>query len=127
MRVLVVAALLIAAPAAAQHAGHHVGAEMATRPDQRVTPDADAAHRELDRINARMHAAMDVKPTGNLDADFVRSMLPHHQGAIDAAELMLRQSNDPRIRTLARGIIVAQKREQMFMRAWLKEHGFAER
>lgn len=117
------------------HAGHGADAAgqgtqdraIATGTDGRVTPDRAAASREMAAINARMHAAMDVPPTGNLDADFVRGMIPHHQGAIDMAELTLKHSNDPFIRTLARGIIAAQRREITAMRAWLREKGIPER
>ncbi|KQT04743.1 MULTISPECIES: DUF305 domain-containing protein [unclassified Rhizobium] len=33
----------------------------------------------------RMMAETDVKPTGDVDKDFVAMMTPHHQGAIDMA------------------------------------------
>src|SRR5713101_515702 len=36
-----------------------------------------------DAAMAKMMAAMDVKPSGDVDADFVATMVPHHQGAID--------------------------------------------
>jgi uncharacterized protein (DUF305 family) len=134
-----------AGPARAQehgvHAGHgsHAGAgsdaagqgaqdrAIATGTDGRVTPDRAAASREMAAINRRMHAAMSVPMTGNLDADFVRGMIPHHQGAIDMAELALKHSNDPFVRTLARGIIGAQRREITAMRAWLRDKGIPER
>jgi uncharacterized protein (DUF305 family) len=32
-----------------------------------------------------MHEGMDVALTGNADVDFMRGMVPHHQGAIDMA------------------------------------------
>ena len=39
----------------------------------------------------RMHAAMSsVQPSGDSDADFVRLMLSHHQGAVDDAAADLR-------------------------------------
>src|SRR5213594_3698576 len=36
---------------------------------------------------AKMMAAMDVKPSGDVDADFIATMVPHHQAAIDMARL----------------------------------------
>ena len=33
----------------------------------------------------KMMAGMDVRPTGDVDADFAAMMIPHHQGAIDMA------------------------------------------
>jgi uncharacterized protein (DUF305 family) len=141
---MIALALALATPAAAQsvdhsaHAGHGAATAdaaaqtaqdraVATGADGAVTPDKAAAQREMAAINRRMHAQMDVAPTGDLDADFVRGMIPHHQGAIDMAELTLRHSNDPFIRTLARGIIAAQRREITAMRSWLREKGIPER
>jgi hypothetical protein len=50
----------------------------------------------------RMHAAMAaVKPSGTMDEDFVRLMLPHHQAAIDMAQTELLDGLDPQMRRLA--------------------------
>src|SRR5947209_4488821 len=61
---------------------------------------------------AAMNKMMDdmaVKPTGDVDADFVAMMVPHHQGAIDMALAVLRHGHNPQIRRLAQGIIVTQQ------------------
>ena len=39
---------------------------------------------------AKMMAAMTIKPTGDVDRDFVAMMVPHHQGARDMAQIELR-------------------------------------
>lgn len=59
---------------------------------------------------------MAVTPTGDLDADFVAMMVPHHQGAIDMAVAVLRHSRNPQIRRLAQEIIVTQQQEIAAMR-----------
>ena len=69
-----------------------------------------------------MHEAMAVEPTGDADVDFVRGMIPHHQGAIDMAKIVLAQGKDPEIRKLAEGIIKAQESEIAWMKAWLEKH-----
>jgi hypothetical protein len=51
------------------------------------------------------------KPTGDVDADFVAMMVPHHQGAIDMALAVLRHGRNPQIRRLAQEIIVTQQQE----------------
>lgn len=56
-------------------------------------------------------AAMDVQPTGDVDWDFVAMMAPHHQGAIDMAQAVLRHGKNERIRRLAQEIIVTQQQE----------------
>ena len=45
---------------------------------------------ETNAAMAKMMAAMTIKPTGDVDRDFVAMMIPHHQGAIDMAEAELR-------------------------------------
>ena len=64
---------------------------------------------------------MAVKPTGNPDRDFAAMMIPHHQGAIDMAEIELRFGTDERLRRLAQGIIVEQRQEIAVMRKILSE------
>lgn len=70
-----------------------------------------------------MHANMAVAPTGDADIDFVQGMIPHHQGAIDMATILLQNGHDPQIRKLAADIVKAQEGEIAMMKSWLKDHG----
>src|SRR5437867_8520662 len=65
---------------------------------------------------AKMMAAMDVKPSGDVDADFVATMVPHHQGAIDMAKAQLRYGRNEQLRRIAQEIIVTQQEEIAAMR-----------
>jgi uncharacterized protein (DUF305 family) len=60
--------------------------------------------------------------TGDADADFVAHMIPHHQGAVDQAEVELKYGKDPQMRALAKNIIQAQKEEIAFMKQWQAKH-----
>jgi len=71
---------------------------------------------ENDAAMAKMMAAMDVKPSGDVDADFVATMVPHHQGAIDMAQAELRYGRNEQLRRLAQEIIVMQHEEIAAMR-----------
>jgi uncharacterized protein (DUF305 family) len=64
----------------------------------------------------KMMDDMAVKPTGDVDADFVAMMVPHHQGAINMALAVLRHGRNPQIKRLAQEIIVTQQQEIAVMR-----------
>lgn len=70
----------------------------------------------------KMHAAMMVEPTGDADVDFVRGMIPHHQGAIDMARIELQFGDDPEARRMAEEIIAAQEAEIAKMQDWLQRN-----
>lgn len=71
----------------------------------------------------KMHEGMmSVKPTGDADVDFVQGMIPHHQGAIDMAKVVLEKGKDPEIKKLAEGIVKAQESEIKLMNDWLAAH-----
>jgi uncharacterized protein (DUF305 family) len=70
-----------------------------------------------------MMNGMHVKTTGKPDEDFVRMMIPHHQGAVDMAEVELQYGADPELRQLATDIVAAQDKEILQMKAWLAKNG----
>ncbi|MGF9693276.1 DUF305 domain-containing protein [Rhizobium sp. 0TCS1.26] len=112
------AAFILAAPAVAQDMkmpahGNHMPAAAATTPS---TAAFEAA-------NAKMHADMAIDYTGRPDVDFVRSMIPHHEGAIAMARIELEHGKDPQIRKIAEEVIKAQEAEIAMMKDWLAKNG----
>lgn len=68
----------------------------------------------------RMHTdMMAAKPTGDPERDFLTMMIPHHQGAVDMAKIMLLHTSDPRLRNLALSIITDQQYEIQLMQSLL--------
>ncbi len=68
-----------------------------------------------------MHTSMaSMHPTGNADSDFMTMMIPHHQSAIDMANVELRYGKDPKVMNLARQIIASQSKEIAQMQGWLR-------
>jgi uncharacterized protein (DUF305 family) len=71
-----------------------------------------------------MHQGTMIGYSGDADVDFVRGMIPHHQGAIDMAKVELEYMKDPE---LAEGIVAPQESEIEMMQTGLKAHGQSRR
>ncbi len=106
--------LTLAAFAQQNHSGHgqHGGSmSMPASPSSKAYQDA----------NTKMHRDMDIKMTGDADVDFVQGMIPHHQGAVDMAKIVLQYGADPQIKKMAQEIIAAQEKEIAMFRTWLAQ------
>ncbi len=64
----------------------------------------------------KMMIDMGIRPSGDVDADFVAMMVPHHQGAIEMAQAELRYGRNEPLRRMAQEIIVTQLQEITAMR-----------
>jgi uncharacterized protein (DUF305 family) len=76
---------------------------------------------ENEAAMSKMMAAMAVKPSGDVDKDFVATMVPHHQGAIEMAQAELRHGRNEQLRRIAQEIIVDQTQEIAAMQLAEKE------
>jgi len=71
------------------------------------------------QINGAMNTMMQkmsVRPSGDVDKDFVATMIPHHEGAMEMAEAELRYGHNPQLTRIAQEIIVTQQQEILAMR-----------
>jgi uncharacterized protein (DUF305 family) len=64
----------------------------------------------------KMMADMTIKPSGDVDRDFVAMMVPHHQGAVDMAKAELKYGHNGQLLRLAREIVAMQQQQITVMR-----------
>ncbi|TGT13019.1 DUF305 domain-containing protein, partial [Mesorhizobium sp. M8A.F.Ca.ET.213.01.1.1] len=93
--------------------------DMAGMATDATSPSTEGYKAAMDKMHADMMANAN---SGNPDVDFVRGMIPHHQGAIDMAKVELANGKDPEIRKMAEAVIKAQEAEIKEMQAWLAAH-----
>jgi uncharacterized protein (DUF305 family) len=93
-----------------------LGVTLASAGARAADPDEARFLQENQAAMDKMMAGMDVKPTGDVDADFTAMMIPHHQGAIDMAQVELRYGHNETLRRIAQEIIVEQQQEIAAMR-----------
>ncbi len=78
------------------------------------------AQKAYSRANNRMHKGMGIIDK-DADIAFIQGMIPHHQGAVDMANIILEYGDDEEAKQLARNVIKAQEAEITWMKNWLKE------
>jgi hypothetical protein len=86
-------------------------AHPAAQPATAAVLDEAPFLKENDAAMTKMMNDMAIKPSGDIDRDFVAMMVPHHQGAIDMAISELRYGKNEQLRRIAQEIIVDQMQE----------------
>jgi len=106
MRWILLSLGLVCGSVCAQHQHHHPdGANSTARYGEvfaRFSSEMDAG---MDKMMRDMHAP---GYSGNPDIDFLAMMIPHHEGAVEMARLVLVHGRDPLTRKLAEEIIASQ-------------------
>ena len=113
---MLLAVFLESVPAQSEEMKH----DMAGMSTDATSPSTEGYKAAMDKMHADMMAS---EYTGNADVDFVKGMIPHHQGAIDMAKVVLQYGKDDKVKSWANQIIAAQEKEIAEMQDWLKAHG----
>lgn len=74
------------------------------------------------RAEAKMKDAMMAAAGANTDQTWARKMIAHHQGALDMAQVALRESEDAEIRRMAQKTVEMQTADISELQAWLDAH-----
>jgi uncharacterized protein (DUF305 family) len=107
-----------AAEQAAPHGQSHGHMSAAAAAPAAAETPAVAAYKA---VMEKMHREMMIEFSGDPDRDFMAAMIPHHQSAIDMAQVALKYGKDPEVRKLAEEVVDAQQKEITQMKAWLKK------
>ena len=92
---------------------HHKGNRKATGGEGRESRFEADMNAGMSRMMRDMHSP---GYTGHPDTDFLAMMIPHHEGAVDMARLVLIHGRDPMVRQIAEEIIASQTVEIAAMR-----------
>lgn len=97
----------------------HGGGSMQAHIDM-MAADAGEAHAALLQTMEPMHSDMMRGMTAeDFEVAFVCSMIPHHQGAIEMAQVAQQYGTEPRVMMIAQEIIATQELEVREMQGWL--------
>ena len=111
----------LALPAFAQQKMNH-GGHSAPATSKSTSKSSSPSTKAFQASDERMMKDMAAPYTGDADRDFVTHMIPHHQGAVAMAEVLLKYGKDPELRKMAQEIVAAQEKEISFMKQWQARH-----
>ena len=111
----VVAIFLTSCSAEPQSLAAYIAA-LCTTPFRSASPDEAPYLAENVSAMTKMMIEMGIRPSGDVDADFVAMMTPHHQGAIEMARAELHYGRNEQLRRMAQEIIITQQQEIAAMR-----------
>lgn len=123
---LSLAALLLAAPVAAQTSPPVDHSKMRGMDQSQMggmggmmknTPANPYAEAGMAMHHKMMVVGSDASET------WARQMIEHHRGAIAMSRIAVAQAADKELRTMAQKIVIMQEKEVASLQSWLKRHG----
>lgn len=93
-------------------------------PDGAMMRDMDPMTHQgmsMGQMMKAMTVSLQGKTDEKFDEAFLEEMIPHHQGAVEMARMVLTSTKRPELIKLANEIIEAQQKEIVLMREWQKK------
>jgi uncharacterized protein (DUF305 family) len=119
----IVFALLLGAGIAAAQSESDMGHGQMQMKMQEGKQPSEADKSYMAAMNKMNETMTSMEMTGDPTRDFVVMMIPHHQSAIDMAQVLLKEPNaDPEIKAMAEKIVTDQQKEIDQFNAWLDKH-----
>lgn len=84
------------------------------------SPREGMSEEEMNQMMGMMDA-QDLAGQRPFDRAFIDAMIPHHESAIEMANVALQESENPEIREIAQGIVAAQESEIAQLEQWRAE------
>ena len=91
----------------------------ASMPMGQMQKGAGGSHDMKATMMMGMEGMQKMPMSGNTDKDFAMMMKMHHQQALSMAEMQLANGKSPEMKSMAKQIIVAQKKEIAQFDKWL--------
>lgn len=91
-------------------------------------PDQDATNTNMSMNSMSMSdmtANLKNKTGDEFDRAFITSMIAHHEGAVEMAELSAKNAKHEEIKNLSKDIITAQEKEITEMKQWQTDWGYS--
>ena len=107
------------APAMAPSASMPMGSMSKEMHKEHMQKGAPGSHDMKASMMMGMDGMQKMTMSGNTDKDFAMMMKMHHQQALNMAEMELANGKSAEMKTMARQIIVAQKKEIAQFDKWL--------
>lgn len=82
----------------------------------------NASNAMMKSMQSGMNQMMSIKMTGDPDHDFAMMLKMHHQGAVEMADLEIKQGTNAQVKALASSIKVANQKEIKELTQFLSSH-----
>jgi uncharacterized protein (DUF305 family) len=105
--------------------GHQMqGGTMMNMGEEGMMKKSGESNMDMGQMSMNDMATMMRGKTGKeLEKEFLNGMIPHHQGAVNMAKVILSDNTtSPQIRVFAENILKAQDAEILQMKKWLAEY-----